>query len=151
MGVAVENKYSSCGMAGNIAIVVIAAILIITIAVGILYYQGYLGNFTFVLSEEGSRVEYTRPGERSKKVIGALKDIAEAQNKYRDKYGTYAPVMEFLLGEGYVNGEIGTATNSMLAFEGYYFVGLKKQGRGFVNLKKGFVMAAIPSILVVTI
>ena len=106
---------------------VIAVILIVVIAVGILYYQGYLGRFTLILSEEGSRIEYSRPGEGSKKVITSLKDIAVAQNKYKGEYGTYAPFMELLLGDGYVNGEIGTATNPMLAFEGYYFIGLAKQ------------------------
>ena len=86
-----------------------------------------------------------KPGKGLPKVIASLRDIAGAQKKYLAKHGTYARLIEFLLAEGYVNGEIGTATDPMMAVEGYYFIGLRKQGPGFVDLKKGFVVAAVPA------
>ncbi len=135
----------SSGTSGRVATAVVGAILILAVAVGLLYHRGYLGRFTLVLSEDGSRIEHTRPGERSEAVIAALKTVADAQSRYKEMRGTYAPFMELLLGEGLVNGEIGTATDALMAFEGYYFIGLKKQGQGSVDLRTGFVFAAVPA------
>ncbi len=143
-GVNGENTRPTA-QAGGVVLWVIVIIIAVVVIIGALYYMGYLGRFTVVFSENGTRVEYTSPGEREREVVGALKKFSAAQKIFKEKFGSYAPFPEALIGIGEVDGNIGTANDPMWAFEDYYFIGLEKQADGKVNLNKGFVFAAVPA------
>ncbi len=79
------------------------------------------------------------------KIVVALKNFADAQELHKNRYGTYALHPELLFGLGKVGRGTGLSISPKLTFEGYYFAGIKKQAHGYVDLSKGFVLAAIPS------
>ena len=113
-------------------IVVVAAVILLVVA-GVLIYQGF--------RSQADR----KAAEREARIVQALQDFASAQASHHEQHGLYAPHPELLLGIGPVRRQTALAIDPRTPFQGYYFLGLLKQGRGVVDLKKGYALLAVPA------
>jgi hypothetical protein len=127
-----------CILAGVLA----ASVLIALLA---LYHFGILGDTEVILSEDGVRVEHSTESERQGDVIDAVRAFAAAQTQFKARYGSYAVQPMSLMGVGDVDGDMGTASSPIMAYQGYYFIFPMKYGAGNVNFSKDFVLVAQPA------
>ena len=126
---------------GCLACLVVLVVFVL-IATGIVIAIIRLGVFTKLKSAVTSVVHEK---EQENAILQALRDFASAQTIHKAKYGVYAAHPEILNGMGKVTPKIATAVDPARQYNGYYFIGLEKQGPGTVNPKTGFAFVAIPA------
>lgn len=105
-------------------------------------------NFDAVKSRAAGIFDFS-PGTVDKNeamAISALRQYASAEEAFYNKHTRYTRIPGELMAAGSLPNEIAMANMPAtgIDYHGYYFLHVKKQGQGDVDLRKGFVICAAP-------
>lgn len=83
--------------------------------------------------------------ESEVKATAALRQLHAAQQVHKARAGSYARDISALLADDPGLAGIAAARDPGMAHEGYYFLSVTRQGAGFVDHGRGFVIVAVPA------
>jgi len=90
-------------------------------------------------------VVHIAPAGSEEAAVDALIRLAVAQAEYKKWNGSYVAVPALLAGMPGLDQNITSSSSPQSTYHGYYFIGIQEQGRGKVDLKTGYVFAAVPA------
>lgn len=135
------SRAGRASISGLLALGLVLAAMVI----GGLYFFGAIGGPDTRSAKNEVTPESKTASAPQGKIVKALIDFAAAQKIHKKRYGQYARHPELLVGLGRVDRTTGLSISHILTYEGYYFLGLKKQAQGYINFEEGFVLAATPA------